>query len=120
MSAKKMIKKSEYVKGFFMSYFFFKIFHLDWVEEVIPHPTDETREIFKYHEFTIDEYTFRWFYDRKKNTKSTECKDKKLYCVHCKECFSAHTSEKRFSHDCKQEDLDRKLNGQAESDKIKL
>ena len=80
--------------------------------------TDETREIFKYHEFTIGEYTFRWFYDRVKNTKSTECKDKKLYCVHCKECFSAHTSEKRFSHACKQKDLDKKLNGQAESDKI--
>ena len=41
-----------------------------------------------------------------------------MYCVHCKECFSAHTSEKRFSHACKQEDLDKKLNGQAESDKI--
>jgi hypothetical protein len=45
---------------------------------VISHP-DENREIFKYHEFVEERHTYRWFYDRKEGSTSTECKDKKLW-----------------------------------------
>ena len=91
-----------------------KLYQSDWVEAIIPHPSDKNREIFKYHEFQEGGNTFRWFYDRVKNSTSTACKDKKLYCVNCRNCIT--TTNDRDSHNCPKQ-KQQKLPEQSE-DKI--
>ena len=92
---------------------------LDWKEEVIPHPKDKTREIFKYYEFVVRGIAFRYFYDRPLHSSSTEMKDKKLYCVGCKTCWGPKSLDAKDSHQCPKGGSLDKLADQPEDVKVK-
>jgi hypothetical protein len=75
-----------------------------WNDNVIPHPINKEREIFKHHDvvenFLDTKIEFRFYYDRVKGSQATKTKEKKVYCKKCKKHWSGKDADKGHGHKC--------------------